>query len=212
MIFSLVPFATNILNLSTVGVTPAPPPRNCVVTRGAITPLLYKLEIAARVSAMLADAVVLLATWKVTGGVRKLARGVDIDISMTRLLLRDGTLYFLALLLMNFLVLALNVSPISFAGSNVAMLSDVATTILLSRLFLNLREAALAPSMTSSTSHVSDLHFSQVLGPLGNSIDDGPDNEPELDKDDSDAPQEVVDSDFELRELGEASGANVASP
>ncbi|KAH9907696.1 uncharacterized protein B0H18DRAFT_898008, partial [Fomitopsis serialis] len=47
-------------------------------------------EIATRISLVAADALVLLSTWRITGGVRKLAQGVDIKLSITVLLLRDG--------------------------------------------------------------------------------------------------------------------------
>ncbi|KAH9916646.1 uncharacterized protein B0H18DRAFT_958773 [Fomitopsis serialis] len=49
--------------------------------------------------------------------------------------------------------------------------------ICLSRLLLNLREVALGPQvMSSSISDMSDIEFSRILGPLGNSLgDESPD-------------------------------------
>ncbi|KAH9929220.1 uncharacterized protein B0H18DRAFT_1209960 [Fomitopsis serialis] len=172
MAVSLVPVAANVLNLSTVYTLPTAYPFRCAVNWRLSLPLMRNV--------MLSDAMVLLATWQATGGIRRLAHGHNINISITKRLLRGGTLYFFALLLMNALVLALYISPASFvAGNNMALLSDVATTVLLSRLFLSLREAVLAPPdptfsgpNTSQTSHWSDLRFARALGPLGNSVTD----------------------------------------
>lgn len=146
---------------------------------------MRKFEIAVRVSGMLADAMVLLAIWRATGGIRQLrvAQGLDINVPFTRLLLRDGTLYFFALFLINALVLALYISPVSPTGDNMALLCEVATTVLLSRLLLNLREVGLAPSESSTSvqnaSQTSNLNLriARALSPLGNSVIDGMDDD-----------------------------------
>ncbi|KAH9911631.1 uncharacterized protein B0H18DRAFT_1060849 [Fomitopsis serialis] len=126
---------------------------------------------------MTVDAMVLLAMWQTIGGFRKLAEGLRANVSLTRRLLRDGTLYFFVLLLMNAIVLALYILPTDFAGKNMASLPDIATSVILSRLFLNLREAVISSPTSQNTSEspsqLSDLHFSRVLGALGSSATDG---------------------------------------
>ncbi|TFY61388.1 hypothetical protein EVJ58_g4541 [Rhodofomes roseus] len=92
MAVSLLPVVTNVLNLATIYVVPISPPSNCAILSKASTPvmrncmffLVYPL-----------DAMVVLATWQVTGGIRSLAEGIDINVPTTRRLLRDGTIYFL---------------------------------------------------------------------------------------------------------------------
>ncbi|KAH9840849.1 uncharacterized protein C8Q71DRAFT_426264 [Rhodofomes roseus] len=208
MAVSLLPVVTNVLNLATIYVVPVPPPSNCAILSKASTPVMRKFEIATRVSAMLVDAMVVLATWQVTGGIRSLAKGIDINVPTTRRLLRDGTIYFFILLLVNALVLALYISPVSFADSNMAMLSDVATTILLSRLFLNLREATFGPtdSAFSGTSQTCDCarRFAPAVGPLGiskiaNELDDA------TGRDDEDLIEDLASTSYAVEE-GIASG------
>ena len=48
------------------------------------------VEVAIRTSSSFADALVLYATWRVTGDVRKLARRLDVDVSFASLVLADG--------------------------------------------------------------------------------------------------------------------------
>ena len=60
-----------------------------------------------------------------------------------------------------------------------------ATTILLSRLFLNLREVSLDPT-TTDDSHASSLQFASALGPLGHSLADERGDLTEHEEEDSD--------------------------
>ena len=49
------------------------------------------VEITTRASSSFADALVLYATWRVTGSIRKLARRFDVNVSFASLVLADGT-------------------------------------------------------------------------------------------------------------------------
>ncbi|KAH9916647.1 uncharacterized protein B0H18DRAFT_1124132 [Fomitopsis serialis] len=181
MLLSLVPVAINIYNATSLVRMSLPPTDECVYfsntpvnTQETREPLRV---IVTRASSTVADALVLFATWRINGGTKKLARQMNINISLTSLLLRDGTIYFCTLLVANIIVLTSYIQSISFSDdSEVAVLVLVLTTILLSRLFLNLREVALGSetvTLETQDTERSDLRFSRYIGPLGNSLDDG---------------------------------------
>ncbi|KAH9907695.1 uncharacterized protein B0H18DRAFT_1076939 [Fomitopsis serialis] len=177
MSLSLVPVAINIYNATSLVRMSLPPTDECVYFSNTPVNTQETLEIVTRASSTVADALVLFATWRINGGTKKLARQMNINISLTSLLLRDGTIYFCTLLVANIIVLTSYIQSISFSDdSEVAVLVLVLTTILLSRLFLNLREVALGSetmSLETQDTERSDLRFSRYIGPLGNSLDDG---------------------------------------
>ncbi|KAH9840850.1 uncharacterized protein C8Q71DRAFT_426498 [Rhodofomes roseus] len=172
ILVSTVPVAANIANIASVTMAPTLPSMTCTIVWSIGTPVM--LEIVTRVSIMTGDAMVLLAMWRAIGGLPKVTAVLHAKVSIASRLLRDGTLYFSALLLMNALVLALYILPTNFAGKNMGSLPDIAAVVLLSRLFLNLREAAFSPATVLSTTEAqmsaSDLTFARVLGVLGSSM------------------------------------------
>ncbi|KAH9932629.1 uncharacterized protein B0H18DRAFT_986745 [Fomitopsis serialis] len=112
---------------------------------------------------------------------KKLARQVDQEVSLTYLLLRDGAIYFVMVLLLEvFATIGQYVSV--FAG--VPGFTFALETVVLSRFILNLRRAALrltienGPGRGSTSSSASDplvsiseLQFnSRILGSLGGSL------------------------------------------
>ncbi|EPS95404.1 hypothetical protein FOMPIDRAFT_117293 [Fomitopsis schrenkii] len=166
MTLSLVPVATNVTVLVVMHWVVLPPPDGCEV----YTIMTEKLmETATRASVIAADALVLIATWRNTYGVSKLANGLHMKSSITSLLLRDGTTYFCVLLALNIIDTVLWATRLTLEIDNFCF---VVTTILLSRFFFNLREVALVPELSSSPSDLSDLHFSRVLGTLGGTLAD----------------------------------------
>lgn len=56
---------------------------------------LVQVEIITRAGISLSDALVLYATWRATGGIKLLARRLDMEVSLSSLVLTDGTLAFL---------------------------------------------------------------------------------------------------------------------
>ncbi|EPT00191.1 hypothetical protein FOMPIDRAFT_90827 [Fomitopsis schrenkii] len=98
------------------------------------------VEISTRVSAIAGDALVLFATWRVTYGVSRVSHLVKPNIPITLLLLRDGTLYFGALLILNIFSAVCWAKIPTFQDFDNFIYS--LTTILLSRLFFNLREVS----------------------------------------------------------------------
>ncbi|KAI0832516.1 hypothetical protein BC628DRAFT_1414807 [Trametes gibbosa] len=96
-------------------------------TIGAVLSFL----IATRSSTILSDALVIIITWWRTRGIRKTIAQTNIKVSLASLLLRDGTVYFMVLLVMNIFHIVF-----SLTGAK-----EPLTTILVSRFLLNLREA-----------------------------------------------------------------------
>ncbi|KZT68567.1 hypothetical protein DAEQUDRAFT_727684 [Daedalea quercina L-15889] len=60
-----------------------------------------KLEIALRVCYVTAEILVLIATWFQTYSVHQWAKGIGRAAPLTRLIFRDGTIYFSALVALN---------------------------------------------------------------------------------------------------------------
>ncbi|TFY64610.1 hypothetical protein EVJ58_g2515 [Rhodofomes roseus] len=151
---SLVPVATN-LHRNILMVWEVPPPTfictitNHVPARVQSICMLTCLEIATRVSTTAVDALVLLATWRVTYGVKRMSwHMLKTDIPITLLLMRDGTLYFGTLLVLN-IFSALHTNPDPRDPQAIQDFDNFIysfTTLLLSRLFFNLREVTLLQS------------------------------------------------------------------
>ncbi|TFY53241.1 hypothetical protein EVJ58_g9559 [Rhodofomes roseus] len=184
MALSLVPVATNVAVLVVMKWVILPPPDGCEVYTVMSDATGYKyvsfpryhVETATRASVIAADALVLLATWRNTYGVKKLAHGLNMKSSITSLLLRDGTTYFCAMgeecerTIISLASVRLTRDPqLTLEIDNFCF---VFTTILLSRFFFNLREVALVPELDSTSSAFSDLHFSRAWGTLGGSLAD----------------------------------------
>ncbi|KZT74210.1 hypothetical protein DAEQUDRAFT_761641 [Daedalea quercina L-15889] len=160
-ILSLAPVATNLHRNILMVWEVLPPSYTCTITNN-VPERVQSIAVAV-------DALVLLATWRVTYGVKRMSQLVRSDVSVTLLLLRDGTLYFgcncpsaepftcflaqhfpLASVL-NSSLLALNVFS-AVCWAKIPAIQDFDnfiysfTTLLLSRLFFNLREVSLLQS------------------------------------------------------------------
>ncbi|KAJ8473889.1 hypothetical protein ONZ51_g7565 [Trametes cubensis] len=111
--------------------TPIPAPRPSVG---------LAVVIAERVTTTAYDGLVLLFTLMKTARVRRAAMSLDTSPSLMALILRDGTLYFLLLVLMN---IAQIVVAAKIPGNNfIAFFISPLTSILISRFLLNLRQVA----------------------------------------------------------------------
>jgi hypothetical protein len=60
-----------------------------------------RLALSTRLCLMVADAIVLLLTWRKTFGMRTRASKLSVNTPLLTLIIKDGTIYFIALLLMN---------------------------------------------------------------------------------------------------------------
>jgi len=102
--FSIFPVITNIYQLSRTQIlpelSPLPFPLNGCIWNVAIPEsALQKLAVATRVCAILADLIVLIATWIKTWSLKRPLSSTDVRLqgtspSLTTLLLRDGSTYF----------------------------------------------------------------------------------------------------------------------
>ncbi|KAH9934388.1 uncharacterized protein B0H18DRAFT_1188531 [Fomitopsis serialis] len=110
---------------------------------------------ASAATATTAHILVLVSTWYHTFTLKKLAHTIGEQIPLTTLLLRDGTVYFGALVVVDILEI---VSHYTSALIEVTELAISFTTVILSHFFLNLRNAA-NPSQGVTTASMSDLHF-----------------------------------------------------
>ncbi|KZT74231.1 hypothetical protein DAEQUDRAFT_761661 [Daedalea quercina L-15889] len=106
---------------------------------------LFTVEIATRVSAIVVDALVLLATWRVTYGIKRMSLLLQSNIPITLLLLRDGSLYFGSLFALNIFSAVCWAKIAAFQDFDNFIYS--LTTVLLSRLFFDLREVSLLQSV-----------------------------------------------------------------
>ncbi|KAI0800202.1 hypothetical protein C8Q74DRAFT_1235040 [Fomes fomentarius] len=156
----------------------AGPPFGCLYIYTLPDPLLaqYVFATVAKATTIAADAVLIALTWIKTIGISREAKKYGFNTPLATLLLRDGTAYFLVLLLIQI------VSIISSqVGSSITVwlvwpyFEQVLTVIFLSRFMLDLRGLYIQPGATHEEStdgsgHTfSDIRFttSLVVGNLG---------------------------------------------
>ncbi|KAJ8495505.1 hypothetical protein ONZ51_g1676 [Trametes cubensis] len=102
-----------------------------------ISPWRSTVVLISRVPLMAGDAIVILVTWWKTYKLKKAADEARVTISLVDLLLRDGSIYFATMLVVNSLHIMMNyIVKISFLGD----VADVITSILISRFIMNLRD------------------------------------------------------------------------
>lgn len=128
--------------------------------------------IITRSATLAANALVLLATWKATYGIKRLAERAKVKVSISTLLFRDGTIQFTILLALNSLVMTLFLinNNHDITGS-----IDMFMSLLLCRFFLNLRQVHLSESSVVSmnrSSRSTPSFVSRVVGNLGAPLND----------------------------------------
>ncbi|KZT73590.1 hypothetical protein DAEQUDRAFT_754423 [Daedalea quercina L-15889] len=142
---------------------PTPYPIRCLIdsTRFFFT---MRYEIIVRACSIVADSVVLLVTWRATYPNYKQARGINLKtpILLTQQLLKDGTLHFLVLLVLNVVVL----SSWALNALECSMFVDI--------FVIGIREASSYNSNCPSTpSQMSDLYFLDPNQPSTPEPEDG---------------------------------------
>lgn len=126
----------------------------------------------ARASLITSDLIVLTVTWVKTYRIKQEAVEANMKTTTVTLLLRDGTFYFIVLLVINVLHLTLSLTNVF---SDVTYFSTAMSSVIVSRFLLNLRQVHMEdnypdeqPSFVSSISRISDVRFaSTVVGNLG---------------------------------------------
>ncbi|KAI0685328.1 hypothetical protein BC835DRAFT_1421349 [Cytidiella melzeri] len=188
---NMVPFATNLFRILRQTLHVADNFDGCVsvlqvsedVKLGSCTVSLYTptiltdsttVSLSTRGSVVLADVIVLAVTLNNTMGTLRIASRLLIRVPVSEILLRDGALFFLALLGTNTVVLLSNVLPTSkvsglpiVSGSFLQSLPP----IIMSRFMLNLRQAACTSGSfpTKPTMQWSTIRLvpSNLIGNIG---------------------------------------------
>ncbi|OSD08502.1 hypothetical protein PYCCODRAFT_1448716 [Trametes coccinea BRFM310] len=138
-----------------------PPPTNCIAVPKYSIELDRQLTVVARVCLILSDILVLCVTWTKTYGIVRLARehGVDRSLSVSKVLLRDGSTYFTVWTILNTLhIVGTYVQSVQYLTT----FTEAFTSILVSRFILNLREVASAPSPEDEDDPTTDAYWNLV--------------------------------------------------
>ncbi|TCD64640.1 hypothetical protein EIP91_003842 [Steccherinum ochraceum] len=141
---------------------------NALTEAQADTVDIDSFSIFNRVFAMTADAIILILTWIRTAGIMRTFK-LKVKTSLGLMLLRDGTIFFVFLLTLN----AINLVAIKAQRFGaVPAISDVVTSILISRFLLNLRGVYVVNEIVTSSSfhpsRMSDVRFADsITGNLG---------------------------------------------
>ncbi|KAH9934580.1 uncharacterized protein BXZ73DRAFT_77050 [Epithele typhae] len=179
----------NVITLSAVDI-----PVFGWTSTGTQTPLMSKASIkmqtkcaavviAARSSVMCADVLAICATWSTLFRMRNLPQEPlkRARYSLSAVLLRDGTIYFLTLLVFNALHLALSLLAVGPAlgrtTSIITTFSDPITSILITRFLFDLQtakrmmDASTTSAGTDKAAPGQSLIFARVVGSLSASLD-----------------------------------------
>jgi len=141
---------------------PAPPPVGCILLSSMRPDVQHGLKIAGLVCAAVAEALVLVATWRATYRARKATDSSSMRTSVSGMLLRDGTVYFGVIL---FLLVLNAILEIIDTDISITSLTYVLQTACMSRFYIDLRQAALPESVPTNHSqiHVSFSRFVDTL-------------------------------------------------
>ncbi|KAI0085197.1 hypothetical protein BDY19DRAFT_461043 [Irpex rosettiformis] len=171
---SVVPFFTNLvssIHQEHNNLRSGSPCQHMRITYSNIsrctTPVLL---FATRAAVIAADVIVLLITWQKTFGIIRQAASLSERMALSEVLLRDGTVFFLALLAVNvFQVLIHSVSSWSILLPGSAFLAPL-TSIVVSRFFFNLRQVDEQPGDGSAPSSTMRFGPDMVVGNLSESL------------------------------------------
>ncbi|KAJ3541313.1 hypothetical protein NM688_g6102 [Phlebia brevispora] len=173
LLLGLVPVATNAVGINRTTYEYVDDPvlgASCYVGLGT------------RLAVIVADIVVVAVTWLKTYQQVRQAYSIGLrGVSST--LLKDGSIYFIALLVLNVVQLIIEILPTSVVGNPVAYVTNIIQRILISRFLINLRQAG--EGANNSTTLTSFSQFSapnfrlpslaaeSVIGPIGEQLDFG---------------------------------------
>ncbi|KAH9829108.1 uncharacterized protein C8Q71DRAFT_449281 [Rhodofomes roseus] len=159
---------------------------------------------------MAADAIVFIVTWRRTYHVARLAREADIEVSLSSLLLRDGTVYFALLCIVNCITLITDMK-MNKNGIN-SYITITISAILVLHMLLNLREASLRTDGMSTSSDLGgshsatmpDIDFARGVDAFGASWNDAEDADIDEGYLEDDGGPEVDVTGSETAEIGSA--------
>ncbi|RPD73047.1 hypothetical protein L226DRAFT_572502 [Lentinus tigrinus ALCF2SS1-7] len=173
-------------SLTKASVPPLSPYAYCSrLTMSTANPFAFALNadpavtIVSRTCLMASDVLVIITTWAATRNTVNLHgpnRGIGHTFAGT--LLRDGTVYFVVLLVLNALHLTFTMLPIVDASlapvSYITLFTEPITAVLVSRFMLNLqavnRRAINGDSQRTLTLQIGSVNFERVIGSLGSDV------------------------------------------
>lgn len=151
----LVPLGINIFDLVKLTYSVLPGTNECQDIYNYSNALPPGLTIASRTSAMVSDIIVIVVTWYYTYNRYRNPLQLQDQPSLTLLMLRDGTLYFIIFLVMNILRIVLD----HFNTIQVLQIFMIPiSSILISRFLLNIR-AVVHSMQEGSSTDLQDLSF-----------------------------------------------------
>jgi len=177
-LLGLVPPGVNVFYYTTITFVSAPPPFvGCGTYVNLSTAASEILAIFNCVFNIASDGIILILTWIKTAEIRRGFTQPKKNGTLTYLIQRDGTIYFVTLLILN----VINLVAVKFqAFGSLPAITEVLNSILISRFILNLRGVYLygTDSKASSNSSlklsdISTLQFADdMAGNLGAPLDD----------------------------------------
>ncbi|KAH9837719.1 uncharacterized protein C8Q71DRAFT_558152 [Rhodofomes roseus] len=205
--FSLMASAADIYAVSAAYEVTVAYPVGCVLVTDVNT--IYKaLTIIGQASILTSELLLVLATWRHTH-TSKLREGMYANISLTIVIIRDGTIYFVTILILLVVDMALNFIN-AVTNGYVAPIIRALQVVLLSRFYINLHEAN-SMDQPSAESQMSDLRFTRVVGSLARSFSYGT-NSLEPPEEDVDESVEVLAATDGSEELVSEEGSVGADP
>jgi len=177
---SLLPVALDlyqVTRLHTFAVPGSPPLSGCNISVSLPIETQIRFGTITRASAIASDVLILAVTWIKTWSIHRDLKLANINsgklnVSLSGLLLRDGTIYFAVLLCINISCLVLDTTP-KVVLNPVSSFIDSIVAILLCRLILNLRSFDMDNTSisTTKTRHVTSIQFAHaVLDNIGASV------------------------------------------
>ncbi|KAI0769507.1 hypothetical protein BC629DRAFT_787299 [Irpex lacteus] len=155
-----------------------------IVAGGIGKPWIYVLSLIARIATIVGDMLVITATWIKTAQLHNGTRRIQlINAPLVTIILRDGTIYFIVLLVINILNIIERNTPALFHVDLIESLVQVLPSIVVCRFILNLRQVKRpeVPSVSGNHTPGSSSYFLSNLGQplqLGEDEEDG--GEPEV--------------------------------
>ncbi|KAJ8481546.1 hypothetical protein ONZ51_g5918 [Trametes cubensis] len=133
--------------------------------------------ILARLPMIIADVIVILVTWKTQYDAYHMGKGLPTPMRLTAIVLRDGTIYFVILTVLNILQLLFEEIQVpahalhrgQAQSSDLVVFVEPITAILTSEFLTHLRNAADAASGSEILSSVNALEF-RIIGSIGASL------------------------------------------
>ncbi|RPD54512.1 hypothetical protein L226DRAFT_515902 [Lentinus tigrinus ALCF2SS1-7] len=181
-LLSVVPFAVNLVPYHFGSQSALVPPFGCIAIDSISPEMGRKLTITSRTCLLVSDVLLIAITWYSLGRGRHQnatnPTGISKNgLSLAHVLLRDGTIYFAVLFVLNCLHLVFTMLSLELVfqnGSYLTIFTNPLTAIIVSRFLLNLQAAnQQAVAHDSSESHVGSgsgpsdtLVFERVVGSL----------------------------------------------